>query len=126
MRRQFTVLFVEDDPGVLEILPELLPAGEFECLTAGNGEDAMRLLAQHPVDVLFTDVMMDGLDGIELAKRARQLVPGLKVVLMTGHLFRAREALSIAPVVYKPARLDEIELAIRSVIANGGFERRLM
>jgi DNA-binding NtrC family response regulator len=115
--QRITVLFVEDDAGVRETLPLLLPDGEFKSLVAPDGYEALRILEREHIDVLITDVMMPGLTGVDVAKQALVMRPDLRVIFMTGYLSRAEEAEKIAPLLYKPVRMHEIEAAIRNVLA---------
>lgn len=75
------VLFVEDEPLVREWVAESLSAQGFAVHAVTNATDALRRLAVAPVDVLFTDINLPGaMDGAILARRARELLPGLAVV----------------------------------------------
>ncbi|MDB5363230.1 MAG: two-component hybrid sensor and regulator [Rhodospirillales bacterium] len=78
----------------------------------------MDVLSDQQVDVLFTDVVMPGLNGIELAKQARLSYPDLIVILMTGYVSRAAEAEQIGQLLYKPLRPRQIENAVREAIAG--------
>jgi DNA-binding NtrC family response regulator len=109
-------LFVDDDQPVLAVIAEALSARGFRVLAADNADDALRLLAQEHVDVLFADVVMPGINGIELAKRAKLLRPDLKVLLETGYFSRAAEAKSVATLLFKPLRADQIEVEIRNLL----------
>lgn len=70
MVRKFTVLFVEDDTAVRELVVALLREHGFNVLTASDGYEAIRLLVEHAVDLVFTDIVMPGLTGFELAQQA--------------------------------------------------------
>jgi signal transduction histidine kinase len=83
-----TVLVAEDDENVLYLVAHSLNASGFHVLQAPNGEEALELLhAQGPagVDVLITDVVMPGISGPLLATRAAELLPGLKILFMSGY-----------------------------------------
>jgi two-component system, cell cycle response regulator CpdR len=114
-----TILFVEDDRQVRRVTTEALSLKGFRVLSTDDGYEAMRLLAQEHVDVLFTDIVMPDLDGVELAKRAKRLHPDLKVMLATGYFSRAKEAESVAKLVFKPLRADQIEAEIRQLVTGG-------
>jgi len=86
-------------------------------LVADGGYTALRILASRHVDVLFTDIVMPELDGVELAKQALAMCPNLRVLFMTGYLV-PDDAERIAPLFYKPIRVREIEYAIRTVLAE--------
>ena len=85
-----TILLVEDDPIVrAHILGQL---GELGCVVteASRAEEALaRLAGDEPFDLLFTDVVMAGMSGIELARQARAMRPGLPVLLSSGYTFEA-------------------------------------
>lgn len=86
-----TVLVVEDEALVLMLLSEALEDEGFRVVTAVNGVEALRELERHDeVDVLFTDVNMPLLDGLELARRARVMRPDLPVIYASGRMAFSR------------------------------------
>jgi signal transduction histidine kinase len=82
-----TVLVVEDEPAMLEVARRLLAGGGYSVLTAGGGEEALRVATGHEgtIDLLLTDVVMPGMLGKEVAKRIAQLRPGIAVLYMSGY-----------------------------------------
>jgi CheY-like chemotaxis protein len=113
----FTILFVEDDAGIRDSTAELLASKGFHLLVARDGREALRLLSEHHIDVLFTDIVMPEVNGIELAKQARELHPDLKIMFMTGYYSRASEAARLGTLLYKPLRGVEIEAELLKLIA---------
>lgn len=95
-----TILVVEDDVDVRAYLAETLRALKYRVVTASGAQNALMILMQdnHRIDLLLTDVVMPGLNGRELARRAQALRPGLPVLYMTGY---SRNA------VVHQGRLDE-------------------
>jgi CheY-like chemotaxis protein len=118
MGEAFTVLFVDDDDQVREPIAALLRASAFRVLEASSAIEAMRILAQERVDVLFTDVVMPERDGIELAKQARALHPHIRVLFATGYFSRARSAQSLGRLLFKPVRADELEAALGEALGE--------
>lgn len=116
MAQAITILFVEDDPNVRDVLPDILPEEEFRSLVADDADEALRILAEERVDLMLTDVFMPGLDGVELAIEAKRTHPDLPVILMTGYISRATQAQAVGPLLFKPVRPHEIEAAIRAVL----------
>jgi two-component system, cell cycle response regulator CpdR len=112
----FTVLFVDDDGSVRDVFAAILSSRGFRVRAAESGYAAMRILAQEHVDVLFADIVMPDLDGIELAKQAKLMRPDLRVILVTGYYSRAREAETVGKLLFKPLRADHIEAEIRAVL----------
>jgi len=90
------VLFVEDEPLISEFVVESLTDQGFAVYAASNAADALRHLASAPVDILFTDINLSGgVDGTMLARRARELLPGLPVVYASGRLGALDAALRV-------------------------------
>ncbi len=79
------VLLVEDNDQVRDFAASLLADLDYRVVAAASAEEALEVLARDPVDILFTDVMMPGITGIELARRARQRHPRLPVLLASGY-----------------------------------------
>lgn len=79
------VLLVEDNEAASKGLARLLEARGYVVSAAADGRSAFQLLeGDNPPDFLLTDMQLPDLDGRELARQARQLLPGLRVVLITG------------------------------------------
>ena len=116
MGKTRTILFVEDNARIREVLPEILPEDEFRSLVAADAKEALRILCDQHVDLLLTDIVMPGLDGIELALKVKRVWPDILVILMTGYSSRAKEAESIGPLLIKPTRAIEIETVIRRTL----------
>lgn len=109
MTEPYTILFVEDDDPVRESTAQLLAAKGFRMLVAQNAFEALYLLSENHVDVLFTDVVMADMNGIELARQVSQRQPDIKVMFMTGYYSRASEASAIGRLLFKPVRGAELE-----------------
>lgn len=81
-----TVLIVDDQADVLDMSAELLCTLGFEVLTANSGEQALEVLQHTPrISLLLSDVVMTGMNGVELATQAVKTFPGLKVILVSGY-----------------------------------------
>jgi DNA-binding NtrC family response regulator len=113
-------LLVDDNLDLLNLAAHLFQLLGFEVLTATSGEKALEILRQtHDINVLFSDVVMPGLDGIQLGHEARDLMPEIKVILVSG--FHDPETLvghgSVHDFDYlsKPYRMADIE----KVLAKG-------
>lgn len=87
LRGNETVLLVEDEPAVRELIRRVLSRFGYFVLTAGNGEEALRVLAAHrgAIHVLLTDVVMPVMGGRVLAERVRELRPEVSVLFMSGY-----------------------------------------
>ena len=82
-----TVLLVEDEASVRELVRETLAARGYKVLEAENGESGLRVADAHGdgIDILITDVVMPGMGGRELAKRLLQIRPNLAVLYLSGY-----------------------------------------
>ncbi len=86
-RGRETVLVVEDEPALRELAARVLTSAGYTVLQAANGPDALALLSRHPapVDLVFTDVVMPGMNGRELAARLAVLRPAIRVLYTSGY-----------------------------------------
>lgn len=83
-------LVVDDQPEVLEMAAELFRTLGYYVIAANNAEDALKILERTPdIEVLFSDVVMPGMSGFELASKAKALIPDIKIVLASGYAIPA-------------------------------------
>ena len=80
-----TVLVVEDENALREVTCRILERGGYTVLAADGGEEALRLAADHSIDVLVTDVIMPNMLGRDLADAVRSRWPGTRVLFMSGY-----------------------------------------
>jgi CheY-like chemotaxis protein len=100
-----TVLVVDDDPGVLDVIVGMLEDLGCEVTSAQSGPDALDRLRQNEnISILITDISMPGMDGHELAELAKQLRPELKILQLSGREPR-RGGL---PMIRKPFSFEEL------------------
>jgi two-component system cell cycle sensor histidine kinase/response regulator CckA len=115
-------LLVEDEAAVRAILDRgLRRFGPAIMLAEDAGAALENLASDRSIDVIISDIMMPGLDGVELAARARLLRPGIGIVLMSGFaeapLYRAADAQGIR-FLSKPFALAELVAAIAAANAE--------
>jgi CheY-like chemotaxis protein len=125
LRGHETVLVVEDDVDVREVVAMHLRQLGYRVLTAADGPEALALLQRaDTVDLLFTDLVMpNGVRGDELARRARELRKGLRVVLTsgypdTGEPFALNDLGDNIGFLPKPYKADELSRAIRTALGK--------
>ncbi len=114
------ILVVEDDQYVLESLSLLLTHEGYEVSTANEGQTALQLIKNEPFDLVIVDLKMPKIDGLELLKKIRAVVPDTVVIMMTayGSIKSAVEAMKLGASDYitKPISADEIRLSIQKVM----------
>jgi len=115
------ILLVEDDESLRKFLAQALIRAGHEVTDFGNGEDAYDCLLNFRFDLLLTDIVMPGIDGIELAKRAAEMNPAMKIMFITGFAAVALHPSSNAPkhakVLSKPFHLREIVAEVERMMA---------
>jgi len=82
-----TILIVDDEAGIRELLEKILRRHGYEVLEAGDGEEALAVFREHPgaIDLLITDVMMPRVGGPELVERLRKQGISPKVIYVSGY-----------------------------------------
>ncbi|THC46063.1 PAS domain-containing sensor histidine kinase [Massilia sp. Mn16-1_5] len=112
------VLIVEDEPDLMDVASALFISMGYEVVTASGSQEAIKLLATRDVDILFTDVIMPGMNGIELATYTQANYPEVKTILASGYPLPALKLenakLDDFVFVGKPYRLSDLARALRS------------
>jgi excisionase family DNA binding protein len=80
-----TVLVVDDEEAVRDVIAEALAGKQRDVLTAQSGEEALEIVKKHTVDVVLLDLSMPGLNGVDTFREIHALRPGLPVVIVTGY-----------------------------------------
>lgn len=78
------LLIVEDDPVFTRLLVKLLTQAGHHTTAAADGHEALACLARHPYDLVLTDILMPGMDGIDLIGELRRRQPALPILAMSG------------------------------------------
>lgn len=114
-----TVLLVEDEEAVRELVRRVLESAGYEVLAASRPSEAQRLAAEHDVDLLLTDVVMPEMSGYDLASRVRLTRPEAKTLFMSGYAHRALGDATERPqgeLLRKPFSPDALAAAVRAVL----------
>lgn len=107
------VLVVDDDPVVGESFNRVLSGKGYAVITARNGQEALDKLDSEQYDVVFTDLRMPGMTGLEVAERVKARQPWIPVVIVTGYGSQRSEerarAAGVSDFLHKPLSPDMIE-----------------
>jgi CheY-like chemotaxis protein len=122
------ILVIDDVEAIRQAMAIVLEKEGHEVVLAADGLDGIRRLRETPVDLLVTDVLMPGADGIEVIKAVRQHAPELKVIAMSGggnqlpagFSLKMAQAFGAKAVLYKPFENAELVETVRSVLAGPG------
>lgn len=117
------ILVVDDDEGIRENIVDLLGSDEYRVVSAGDANEAMRILEKEKIDLLLTDFQMPGPNGVELIESARKNNRSLPAILMTAYLYvyeqldedRRRDI----TLLRKPFDADEILKVVAAGLSNG-------
>lgn len=120
------ILLAEDDDAMRQFLTLALEKAGHTVVGASDGAEAFRLFqeSEGAFDLLLTDIVMPGMDGIELSQKARQKAPGIKIMFITGFAAIAPDAQSglsgaEAPVVSKPFHLGALVEQVNELLESG-------
>lgn len=113
------ILIVDDEAALVRSIGKYLDSfpGEYRVFSAFSGEEGLAILRNQPVDVLLTDVNMPGLDGIEVVRRALEMRPEVRVIVMTAFGSPELEAVALREgamrFVHKPLDLEDLRSIIQ-------------
>jgi signal transduction histidine kinase/ActR/RegA family two-component response regulator len=117
-----TVLVVEDDPAVREVVVQVLRTGGYHVLAAANAAEAldMAVTAPRTVDLVLTDLVLPGGSGVDAARRVAERFPGVRVLYMSGHGHDLMEGKGVddpaGAFVPKPFTADALRARVREVL----------
>ncbi|MHC5019777.1 MAG: sigma-54-dependent transcriptional regulator [Planctomycetota bacterium] len=116
------ILIIEDEASARTALVKALEKGGHDVLAASSAESALPLLREHDPAVVLSDVVMSGMDGIELLERVVRMRPGAVVVMMTafGTVERAVKAMKLGAFDFleKPLDLDDLRRTVERALAH--------
>jgi two-component system cell cycle response regulator CpdR len=119
--RMTKILLAEDDNTMRRFLVKALKNAGYDVVSFDNGLSAYHRLREEPFELLLTDIVMPEMDGIELARKATELDPDLKVMFITGFAAVALNADSQAPkdakVLSKPFHLRDLVNEVEKLLA---------
>lgn len=116
------ILLVEDEPVLRSAIAAVLTKEGYQVFEAGDGEHALRFLRGQEVDLIIADILMPGIDGIELIMELGKSKHPAPIIAMTGGYLDADLYLKVAAnlgasrVISKPFKIEELVVKIREVL----------
>lgn len=123
-KRRQTILIADDEPKVADTLRIILENAGYHAIVVHTGEEAARLISTLAPDAMLLDVILPGIDGVEVAIRACQAAPHCKVLLFSGRpdaadlLAQAQSRGYNFEIMAKPARPKELLEKIGEILAR--------
>jgi DNA-binding response OmpR family regulator len=117
-----SILVVEDEPAILRLVTRILEKKGYLVLSAATPTDALRMAVEHTerIDLLLTDVVMQGLNGREVAERFRAARPEARVLFMSGYASDVVAQDGVldgdADLLVKPFSPHELEARVRAAL----------
>lgn len=120
MNQRHSILVVDDELLIRDLLYDFFSTQGWDIAIAENGEKALEILENRPVDVVLTDIKMPAMDGLQLTAQLKETHPEIPVVLMTGFpsVDSAVTALRqrVADYIIKPFNINQLYKTIESKV----------
>ena len=128
MSQKATILIVDDEPGVREVLEEYFAGHGYAAIGAESASAARAIVAEHPIDLALVDIHMPGEDGLSLARHLRERYARTAIVMLTsaGTVVDRIVGLEMGADDYVPKPFDPRELLarIKSILRRTSYARR--
>jgi len=122
MRKKTEILVVDDESIVRESLHDWLDSVGYKVITAESGEEALKIIKQKKIKIMLADLIMPGINGIELMKKAKEIVPAISTVIITAHGTIQTAITAIREGAYdyveKPFCPEKVELLIKNLVEH--------
>ena len=116
------LLIVDDEPKIRSMLAGCLEQDGLTILTAGSGDEALKLIEQDPPNLVIADVKMPGLDGLELLQQIRARNLSIGTFLLTGYdddaIEQQAKDLGALGIIHKPPMFAEVRRLIHDALAK--------
>ena len=118
------IFIVDDDAAMLSFISTALERAEFQTKTFDNGRDALQAIQQRKgdIDLLLTDIVMPGMDGIELSKEAEKLYPDIKTMFISGFSINPTNSRTMinfkGNLMAKPFHLNDLIARVRDMLSE--------
>lgn len=120
--KRMKVLIVDDQYGIRLLLYEVFSKEGYQTFSAANGKEAIDIVQKESPDIVLLDMKIPGMDGLEILKHIKKIIPDIKVIMMTayGELDMLQEANSYGVITHftKPFDIEQLRDAVRAILNN--------
>jgi DNA-binding response OmpR family regulator len=117
------ILLVDDERGFVDVISKRMSKRNIDVTKAYSGKEALQALRKTDFDAVVLDLKMEDMDGIEILKIFKKIVPDLPVIMLTGHGSEeaARDGIGLGASDYltKPCDFEELVIKIQEVVSSG-------
>jgi two-component system response regulator AtoC len=129
MAQAYRMLVIDDDPGLRDYLEALAASRGYQVFTAATGEEALKALDHARPDLVTLDLVLPGMDGLEILRRLKERLPEVPVVMLSGH-GQARsivEAMKLgaSDFLRKPFEVEELEVAFQKALEKRALRKEV-
>jgi DNA-binding NtrC family response regulator len=125
MKTPARILLTDDESGIRRALREILEFEGYQIMEASSGEDAINMLKEFPIDLMFLDVKMQGMDGLEVLQQIRESGYNFPVIMLTGHgnIDTAVQStrLGAFDFLQKPPDLNRLLISVRNALERNSL-----
>lgn len=129
MKYRNTILIVDDDITILNMLRNSLSMEGYDCETASNARDALEIIEKTNFDLMVTDINMHGMSGFEMTQKVKHIRPDLEIIIMTGltddFSYDAAIRAGASDFIKKPFSLQELLARINHLKIREDLRKRL-
>ena len=116
------ILVVDDQIGMLETFTDILEDRDYKVVTADDGFTAIKKVKEQSFDLIFMDIKMPGLNGVQTFRELKKIDPKITVIMMTAYsvedLIEEAVEEGAYAVIYKPFNMDRVIQTIERVLKN--------
>ncbi|MEE9565048.1 MAG: response regulator [Candidatus Hydrothermarchaeaceae archaeon] len=129
MEKVSKILVVDDDEQMREGIVEMLTREGYTVSDVGSGAEALEKIKKEDFDVILTDLIMPGIDGMEVLRQTKKLKPAVRVIMITGFgtIENAVEAMKegASDYVSKPFKINEVQITVKRALEESKFSKTL-